>query len=87
VKGFSWFIIKGALINGPGFIASVWATLAGISYGVTTPNGAWWFLAIVGVLFGFVCGYNLYNYLSGKEADMLARMARERFREMTGGRE
>jgi ABC-type phosphate transport system permease subunit len=78
VKGFSWFIIKGALVNGPSFLASLWGIHAGVSNAIATSTGTWWLLAVVGAVFALVCGFNLYNYLSGKEAEMLARMIVQR---------
>lgn len=80
VKGFPWFIIKGSLINGPGFLAALYGIFYGTAYAITSSSG-WWFLAIVGAFFAVVCGFNLYNYLNGEEARMFAELVREKIRE------
>lgn len=67
VRGFPWFVIQGALVNGPGFIAALWAISAGITNG-TGGNAGWWVLAAIGAMFALVCGFNLKNFLDGSEA-------------------
>ena len=69
VKGFDWFIIKGALLNGPGFLAALYGIFYGATYGATSSSG-WWLVAIIGGLFALICGYNMYNFFNGHEARM-----------------
>jgi hypothetical protein len=67
VHKFPFFIIKGAMINGIGALASLYALYWGVYYGVTR-SGWGWLLALLGIGFGWVCGFNLYHYVTGKEA-------------------
>jgi hypothetical protein len=84
VRGFPSFIIKGALVNGPAFLASLWGILAGVSNAISSANSVWWLLAGVGGAFAFICGSNLYHYLSGYEAETFTRLVARKVREMTG---
>jgi hypothetical protein len=79
-KGFPWFVIKGAMVNGPAFVAALYGIFYGVSYGATG-SGAWWLLAIVGGFFAFVCGDNMYNFFNGQEARMFGELVAEKFRE------
>jgi len=55
------------MINGVCLLASAYALSFGAYKGATS-SGGWWFLALLGIGFGFVCGSNLYHYVTGKEA-------------------
>jgi hypothetical protein len=72
VKGFRWFAIKNALLNGPGFLAALYGIFYGATYGATGSSG-WWLVAIIGGLFALICGYNMYSFFKGPDA----RMSRE----------
>lgn len=74
VRGFPWFIIKGALVNGPGFLVSLWGIFTGFSGALSTGNAAWWILAALGGAFSLICGFNLHSFLSGEEARSFAKM-------------
>ena len=64
VKGFDWFIIKGALLNGPRFLAALYGIFYGATYGATSSSG-WWLVAIIGGFFALICGYNMYSFFKG----------------------
>ena len=85
-RGFPWFIIKGALVNGPGLVAALWGIMAGVSKGVSE-GGGWWLLAVVGVIFAYVCGHNVKHYLDGSEAKRFYDLVRAKLGEgQNGGR-
>ena len=65
VKGFRWFAIKNALLNGPGFLAALYAIFYGATYAETSSSG-WWLVAIIGGFFALVCGYNMYFFQWGR---------------------
>jgi hypothetical protein len=56
VKGFPWFIIKGALVNGPGFLAALYAIFYGATYAETSSSD-WWVVAVIGGFFALICGF------------------------------
>jgi hypothetical protein len=85
-RRFPWFIIQGALVNGPGFLAALYGIFYGVSY-ATTGSAGWWLLAIVGALFALVCGYNLYHFFSGEEARMFGELVARKTRERLGRRD
>jgi hypothetical protein len=66
VKGFSWFAIKNALLNGPGFLAALYGIFYGATYAETSSSG-WWLVAIIGGLFALICGYNMYSFFKGPD--------------------
>lgn len=76
-RRFPLFIVRGALINGVGFIFSVWAVLTGMIYGYSR-NGAWWLLAVAGLVFAYVCGTNIRHFLNGSEAESFYRLVRSK---------
>jgi len=78
IRGFPWFVIKGAMVNGPGFLASIYALYYGASR-----SGGWWILALLGLVFAIVCGWNLYNYVSGEEARQFNAMVANSIRRDT----
>jgi hypothetical protein len=47
VKGFPWFVIQGAMINGPGFLAALYGIFYGVYYGATS-SPPWLLLAVMG---------------------------------------
>lgn len=82
IRRFPWFVIKGAMFNGPGFLASAYALYYGVYYGVSR-SGSWWLLALLGVAFGYICGLNLYHYVSGEDAQTFNIMVANRIRNGT----
>ena len=64
---FPFFIIRGAMLNGVCLLVSSYALIFGV-YNGATKSGWWWLLALLGIGFGRICGFNLYHYVIGKEA-------------------
>ena len=77
-KGFPWFVIKGAMVNGPEFLAALHGILYGVSYGAIS-SGGWWLLAILGGFFALVCGYNMYNFSTGKRRECSENWSQQNF--------
>jgi hypothetical protein len=82
VMRFPWFIIQGGLVNGSMIVLCIYF-LAKIFGNIDFLGGGWAFaLAILVIGFAAICCFNLYNYLSGREAESFYRMVREK---MSGG--
>lgn len=80
VKRFPWFIIQGALINGPIFVAALWGLFTGLLNGLSA-GGGWWALFAGSIPVAYVCGSNVKHFLDGSEAEMFYKAVREKMRQ------
>ena len=57
------------------------AMFAGSIYGFFYffTSASWWGLSVIFGFFILICGFNLYNIISGKESEQLQRMVKKEF--------
>jgi len=77
-KGFPWFIIETALVNGAMAVLCLYLLIIIIA---NLDGGLAVALSVIVVGFGAICCINLHRYLSGKESERFNQVVQERFRE------